>query len=208
MSRLDAVMEAIDLANAKDPRLSEEQDSAPVPVELLYGIRMSRMCDAYAPEADELTQIAARGQHIERWIIPRDSYPRDKAGYFRWRNELKRHHAKRVAGIMAENGYMAEDQAIVSDILMKKNLKRDARTQLVEDLACLVFLQYYAVPFAKGHEPEKVVSILSKTLPKMSEKAHAFAFTLDLEEGLAAAIEKAMAMLAEKEQGREAPDNA
>ena len=197
MSALEAVLEEIDQANARDPRFREEEGSAPIPVELLYGIRMSKMCDSFAPNADEFVQIAARGQHIERWIIPRDEYPRDKPGYFQWRNELKRHHAKRVSGIMADHGYDEEAQTIVSGILMKKNLKRDERTQLVEDLACLVFLQYNAVNFAKGHPPEKVVSIISKTLPKMSPRAHHFADTLPLDAGLVKSIEQAKALLAD-----------
>lgn len=199
MSNLEAVLDAIDQANAKDPRVEVSEGNAPVPKELIYGIRMSQMCDAYAPEADELVQIAARGQHIERWIIPRDEYPRDKPGYFRWRNMLKRHHATRVSGIMAEHGYGEEDQAIVSDILLKKNLKRDERTQVVEDLACLVFLKFYAVDFAKGHEPEKVVGIIAKTLPKMSERSHGYVAELGLDDGLLAAIEAAKAKLAEAE---------
>ncbi|PLW76916.1 DUF4202 domain-containing protein [Cohaesibacter celericrescens] len=196
MSAFDSVLEAIDQANARDPRHCEEEGSAPVPLELLYGIRMSLMGDSFAPDADELVRIAARGQHIERWIIPRDEYPRDKSGYFRWRNELKRHHSKRVSGIMAEHGYSQEDQAIVADILLKKNIKRDARTQTVEDLACLVFLKYYAVSFAKGHDPQKVVGIIAKTLPKMSEKAHAFVADLSLDTGLLEAIEAAKIKLA------------
>lgn len=195
MSDFDAVIEAIDLANARDPRLSTEEGMAPVPQELIYGIRMSRMCDDYAPDADELVRIAARGQHIERWIIPREDFPRDKPGYFRWRNELKRHHAQRVSCLMAEHGYSEDAQGIVSDILLKKNLKRDPRTQTVEDLACLVFLQFYAPTFAKGHPLEKVVSILSKTLPKMSENAHDFVETLPLDMGLVEAIIEAKRLL-------------
>lgn len=198
MSAFEAVLDEIDRANAKDPRSSAGEGEAPVPVELIYGIRMSQMCEAFAPEADELVQIAARGQHIERWVIPRDDYPRDKPGYFRWRNMLKRHHAKRVSEIMATHGYNEADQATVADVLLKKNLKRDARSQAVEDLACLVFLKYYAVDFAKGHAPEKVVSIIAKTLPKMSSKAHDFVAKLDLDDGLLAAIEAAKAQLAEK----------
>ncbi|SNY92850.1 protein of unknown function [Cohaesibacter sp. ES.047] len=197
MSAFEAVIEEIDQANAKDPRFSSEEGSAPIPVELLYGIRMSKMCELYAPEADELVQIAARGQHIERWIIPRDEYPLGKPGYFRWRNELKRHHAKRVLEIMAAHGYDLEAQTIVSDIIMKRDLKRDERTQLVEDLACLVFLQYNAVSFAKGHEHDKVVSIISKMIPKMSPKAHCFLASLDLDKGLRDAIDLAKARIAD-----------
>ena len=96
---------------------------------------------------------------------------------------------------MAAQGYGEQDQTIVSDILLKKNLKRDERTQWVEDLACLVFLKFYAVSFAKDHAPEKIVNILAKTLPKMSDKAHAFADQLDLDAGLLGYIQEAKAKL-------------
>jgi hypothetical protein len=200
-SRQEAVFDAIDEANAADPRTAPVggEGMAPIPVELIYGLRMSEMCSAFASDADELVQIAARGQHIERWVIPRDDYPRDRAGYHRWRNALKKHHAKRVSEIMAAQGYDDEACEIVSNILLKKNLKRDSRTQAVEDLACLVFLQHYALDFAKGYESEKVINIIAKTLPKMSNEAHAFASTLPLDDGIVTAIEAAKAKLAEQE---------
>ncbi|MCT4656348.1 MAG: DUF4202 domain-containing protein [Cohaesibacter sp.] len=200
MSSLEPIFDAIDEANAKDPRSVAVggEGMAAVPTELIYGLRMSEMCAQFCPQADELVQIAARGQHIERWIIPRDDYPRDRAGYHRWRNALKKHHASRVSEIMAANGYGDEDCQIVANALLKKNLKRDDRTQMVEDLACLVFLQYYAEDFAKGHETDKVVNIIAKTLPKMSSDAHAFAATLPLTDGIVAAIEAAKAKLAEQ----------
>lgn len=191
MSAYETVIEAIDQANAADPRLEIAEGGAPIPKELLYGIRMSLMCEAFAPEADELTRIAARGQHIERWIIPRDDYPRDRPGYHKWRNALKRHHAQKVSTIMAAHDYDEESQAVVSDILLKKNLKRDLRTQKVEDIACLVFLQHYALDFAADHESEKVVSILAKVLPKMSEAGQAHIANLDLPSALAGAIQAA-----------------
>ncbi len=197
MSNFESVLAAIDAANAKDPRSVETENGVSIAVELLYGQRMSDMAARFCPEADELVQIAARGQHIERWVIPRDDFPRDRPGYFRWRNSLKRHHAARVTEIMAEHGYGEEDQAVVSSILSKKNLKTDLKSQAVEDLACLVFLKFYAVDFAKDYDAEKVVNIIAKTLPKMSEASHAFVAELDLASGLLEAIGAAKAKLAE-----------
>ena len=199
MPAYEAVIEAIDQANAADPRLEATQGGAPIPKELLYGIRMSLMCEAFAPEADELTRIAARGQHIERWIIPRDDYPRDRPGYHQWRNALKRHHAQKVSSIMAAQGYDDEAQSVVSDVLLKKNFKREARAQRVEDVACLVFLQYYALEFAADHETGKVISILSKVLPKMSDAGQAHIAKLDLPEALMGAIEAARASMMAKD---------
>ncbi|WP_114010236.1 DUF4202 domain-containing protein [Cohaesibacter intestini] len=199
MSTYEAVIEAIDQANAADPRLELAQGGAPIPKELLYGIRMSLMCEAFAPEADELTRIAARGQHIERWIIPRDDYPRDRPGYHQWRNALKRHHAQKVSSIMAAQGYDEDAQSVVSDMLLKKNLKRDPRAQLVEDVACLVFLQHYALDFAADHETSKVISILAKVLPKMSDAGQAHIANLELSDALMGAVEAARESLSAKE---------
>lgn len=174
MSQLTAVLEQIDAANAADPR-SIEADGKTWPYELLYGRRMSEVLSGFEPEADALLQIAARGQHIERWMLPRDSYPRNKPGYHRWRGAQKKRHASRVTEIMAAHGYGPDECTHVSDILQKKQLKTDADTQCIEDVACLVFLTYYADTFALDHEDEKVITILLKTLPKMSEKGHRFA---------------------------------
>ncbi len=62
---------------------------------------------------------------------------------------------------------------------------------MVEDVACLVFLQHYAVDFAADHDPAKVTSILAKVLPKMSERGQAHIAHLDLPEALRDAIEAA-----------------
>jgi hypothetical protein len=41
----------------------------------------------------------------------------------------------------------------------------------MEDVACMVFVQYYLEPFAAPHNPEKVVDIVRKTMLKMSKLA-------------------------------------
>src|SRR4051812_30277363 len=43
--------------------------------ELLYAQRMMQWLDKLAPGASEPVRLAARGQHLMRWRIPRDSYP-------------------------------------------------------------------------------------------------------------------------------------
>ena len=89
--RLHCALGAIDTANARD--LSRE---AGEPAELVYGRRMSEALAAFAPGASEALQIAVRGQHIERWLMPRRAYPAGKAGYIAWRNAAKRRHAERA----------------------------------------------------------------------------------------------------------------
>ena len=45
-------------------------------------------------------------------------------------------------------------------LLLKKQLKKNADTQCLEDVICLVFLNHYLEPFIQKHEDEKVNSIL------------------------------------------------
>ncbi|MCP5094775.1 MAG: DUF4202 domain-containing protein [Chloroflexi bacterium] len=50
----------------------------------------------------EALQIAARTLHIRRWEIPRESYPRNRTGYLKWRTNLKYFHANKTAEIMQD----------------------------------------------------------------------------------------------------------
>jgi hypothetical protein len=69
--RLEAVLAAIDAANAADPT-TEGEGAEAGPAALLYGQRMSAELARVCQQTTELLQIAARGQHIERWkILPR-----------------------------------------------------------------------------------------------------------------------------------------
>ena len=85
--RFDSVMAAIDAANAKDPTPAEADGPRLAPA-LLYGRRMSAVLAEFAPDAPEVLRIAARAQHIERWIIPRNSYPEGRIAYLKWRKDL------------------------------------------------------------------------------------------------------------------------
>jgi len=64
------VLAAIDSANAHDPEMGEEQPAAQ-----LYGQRMSAELSRLFPDSSEPLQIAARGQHIERWTLKRKDFP-------------------------------------------------------------------------------------------------------------------------------------
>ncbi|AHB48296.1 hypothetical protein W911_07665 [Hyphomicrobium nitrativorans NL23] len=192
MTRLSTALAGIDAANGDDPN-TIEVDGAHVPAELLYGERMSAMLARVYPDASELLQLAVRAQHIRRWEIPRDSYPMDRPGYLRWRKELGRKHAEWAGEILETAGYDKEEIARVGALLRKENLRRDAETQALEDVAALVFLAHYADDFAAKHPPEKVVAILVKTLAKMSAHGQEAAGSLSLSPGVQAALEAAIA---------------
>ena len=70
LDRLDLAFAAIDAANAADPTREDGQPAA-----LLYGQRMTAELAKLFPDATDILQIAARGQHIERWLLPRTVLP-------------------------------------------------------------------------------------------------------------------------------------
>ena len=185
-SRLASVLAAIDAANAADPH--REPDGRPV--ELVYGERMSSELARLFPDASENLQIAARGQHVERWKLPREAYPDGRAGYLAWRTEQARRHASRVDGFMAEAGYEEEDRAAVMALLRKEGIKRNPEMQALEDVICFVFLTWYFADFAAKHPEEEVMRIVTKTARKMSAEARARALSeFDLPAPLAGAFE-------------------
>ena len=192
MDRLSTAIAEIDAANSADPNRIP-RDGTEIPAELAYGQRMSAMLARIYPDASEALRLAVRAQHIRRWEVPRSRYPMDRGGYLRWRKELGRKHAEWAGEILARCGYGEEEIARVASLLRKENLRRDPETQALEDIAALVFLAHYAEDFAAKHPPEKVASILAKTLAKMSEHGKAAAATLDLPPAVHRALEAAAA---------------
>jgi hypothetical protein len=177
--RFDDVIAAIDAAHAGDPKIVEI-DGRAVPAELLYGQRMSDALARMAPNASELLRIAVRGQHIERWTSPRAGYPPGRSGYLKWRNDLKEFHARRLGEIMAANGYEPHDADRVGALVRKELLRSDPEAQMLEDVACVVFLTHYLADFIDKTEDAKLVRILAQTWNKMSAQGRAHASKLDL----------------------------
>ena len=161
----------IDAENAQDPNNETYQFNS-YPKELLYSNRMYERLINFYPKASEQVQIAAKAQHICRWKMPRESYPMDRVGYLKWREDLKKFHAQTTAGILVKAGYDQEFIDRVSFLIEKKLLKKDTETQLLEDVICLVFLEYYFDAFVQKHDREKMKNIILKTWNKMSERGH------------------------------------
>ncbi|WP_049723779.1 DUF4202 domain-containing protein [Gilvimarinus polysaccharolyticus] len=189
---LNATLQAFDDINSQDPNLDVDQAGKQRPKELLYAERMSaELADFTVSPSDEL-QLAARAQHIERWAIPRSDYPMDRAGYKRWRVTLGQHHAQRACDIMREHGYSEESCERVATMLQKKQLKRDAEVQMLEDVICLVFIRYHLESFATKHPETKLITIINKTWHKMSTAGQARALTIQLPTHLQSLIKKAL----------------
>ena len=192
--RLNDVIAAIDDANAGDPNRIEV-DGWPEPAELVYGRRMSETLARVAPNASDHLRIAARGQHIERWTSPRTRYPSGRAGYLKWRKDLQAFHAQRIGEIMAVHGYGADDIARVGALIRKERLKSDAETQLIEDVACIVFLQHYVADFLAKTDADKLADILAKTWNKMSPRGRDEADKLALPAPVKPLLEQGLARL-------------
>ncbi|HCL38504.1 MAG TPA: DUF4202 domain-containing protein, partial [Marinobacter hydrocarbonoclasticus] len=90
----------------------------------------------------------------------------------------------------------------VETILTKRKLREDEDTQLLEDVACMVFLERYFAQFFEDnpdYDKEKWLRIVRRTWGKMTPRGHSAA--LKLAEGmpahLLALLQEALAAPAE-----------
>ncbi|MDI1310434.1 MAG: DUF4202 domain-containing protein [Methylotenera sp.] len=194
--RYHSAIAAFDKANAEDPNL-EVFNGKEYPKELLYAQRMTDMLEIYIPEASETLKLSVRAQHIQRWKTPRSNYPMDRQGYLQWRTGLYKFHAETAGNLMKSVGYDDESITLVQANIGKKGLKINPETQLTEDVAGLVFIQYYMFAFASSHpeyDEAKWIQIIKKTWLKMSPRAHEFALAgkIQLPEALVPLILKSI----------------
>lgn len=186
--------ELVDAAHAADPHRTADGR----PAELVYADHMEQWVTQVAAEPTPLLRLAARCQHLERWSVPRASFPDGKAGYLAWRKSLYTKQAERARALLLEAGFSAADAAEVATWVSKGGLKTNAGTQALEDAACLVFLENEIAAFAAQHADyprEKFVDILKKTWRKMSPRAHELARGLALPPGIAALVTEATTYL-------------
>jgi hypothetical protein len=189
---LPQILEKIDKLNALDPN-KEVYEGKEYPKEVLYSERMTEMLWEYISMPSEALQVAARGQHIQRWSIPRSDYPMDRPGYLKWRTQLKMMHGRILATLLTEEGCNDDFITEVVDLVTKKRLKNDPQTQQLEDVICLVFLKYYFKEFAAKNTDEKLIQIVQKTWGKMTPKGHEAALKLPLEDNELRLVKAALA---------------
>ena len=190
--RFAAAQARIDQANAEDPE-RVEVEGVLEPAALVYGRRMSERLARFAPDADDAQRLAARAQHIRRFMHPRSAHPEGRAGYLAWRTALGRFHADQATAILSDDGYDAVSLERVRRMLEKRARRSDPDVQRIEDVACLVFLEHYALDFAGKHSKEQVVAIVQKTWAKMSPEGHEAALGLALTPAVRALVEEALA---------------
>jgi len=181
--KLSTTLQFIDSANATDPNNTEA----------LYSQRMLETLRAFDDSASEPLTLACYAQHVCRWKLVRKDYPAGLDGYLSWRSNLAKLHARILGEAMQEAGYVTDDIRRAQNIIQKRKLKTDPEAQTLEDVSCLVFLNYYFDAFAGKHSEEKIIDIVQKTWGKMSDKGHKAALALTLPTHLQALVGKALA---------------
>src|SRR5471032_2542796 len=147
------------------------------------------------PDAPPLLRLAARCQHLERWLVPRATFPEGKPGYLAWRRSLYTKQAGRARELLLDAGMSTAEADEVATWVSKTGLKTNAGTQALEDAACLVFLENELGAFAAQHADypaEKFMDILRKTWRKMSPPAQEAALGLELAPVIGALVQAAV----------------
>ena len=99
-----------------------------------------------------------------------------------WRTFLKKRQAELASQVCADNGLSEEEIERVAHLIRKEDLKSDSETQILEDVACLVFLDDQFAEFEKQHEEGKIIDIIKKTWRKMSDRGHELALQVPMSE--------------------------
>ncbi|PGH17169.1 hypothetical protein AJ79_01307 [Helicocarpus griseus UAMH5409] len=190
-SKFEQALAGIDDAHRGDPNIVTV-DGSEIPYELHYANKMTKYLEKHNPSASEALKLAVRAQHLRRWEIPRSSYPMTKPGYFSWRTALKNRQADIADEICRNCGYDEDAAGRVAALVRKENMKRDEECQVLEDVACLVFLDDQFEKFEKEHDEEKIVGILKKTWAKMSERGHELALQIDMSDRAKGLVTRAL----------------
>jgi tRNAThr (cytosine32-N3)-methyltransferase len=183
--------QSIDVAHSADPKRAPDGR----PAELVYADRLEAWVARLVPDASPILRLAARCQHLERWSVPRATFPEGKAGYLKWRQSLYKKQAARAKELLLSAGVpaAAADEAAVW--VSKSAMKTNAGSQALEDAACLVFLENEIEDFAAHHADyprEKFVDILQKTWRRMSPGAQQAALGLALPPAIGALVREAV----------------
>ncbi len=176
--KFEAAIRRFDAENSRDPNL-EIAGGVSQPRELLYAQRLTGWVLRLCPDASEELRLAARSQHICRWEIPRNSYPMTRAGYLKWRADLKKFHAQKAGEILRESGYDETVIRRVQELNLKKNFPDDPESRALEDALCLVFLEFQFAALAAKSDDDKMVNALQKSWQKMTDTARAEALKLE-----------------------------
>lgn len=189
---LETALKRFDEENGRDPN-REVVDGVAQPRELVYARRLYDWVLRLAPEASQALRLAARSQHICRWMIPRQQYPMDRVGYLKWRNDLKRFHAQKSGEILRELGFDEGTIARVQALNLKQDFPKDPESRVLEDALCLVFLEFQFADLAARTSEDKMTNALRKSWKKMTPAAREHALRLPYPPREKALLDRALA---------------
>jgi hypothetical protein len=195
MDSFERARALVDSAHSADP----SRTPGGRPAELAYADSMEKWVTRVVPDARPILRLAARCQHLERWTVPRSSYPDGKPGYLAWRKSLYVRQSERARQLLLSAGIPEGDAAEAATWVSKTEIRTNAGSQALEDAAVLVFLESEIGAFAAQHADyprEKFVDILRKTWRKMSPRARELALGLDLPPAIAALVREAAGVTA------------
>jgi len=190
-ARIALAWARFDQANGEDPTLLPTPEG-PAPREQLHARWLTEWVLRLQPSPSVPLRLAARCQHLCRWKIPRAAHPADRAGYLRWRAELKRFHADLSAGILRECGFAEELIDQVRALNLKANFPADPDSRVLEDALCLLFLERQFADLAAKTDRAKVVNALRKSWAKMTPAARSLALELPLPASARELLEEAL----------------
>jgi hypothetical protein len=176
--RFAAAVAAIDAANSADPGAVEVRGAGPRPLALVHGELAAEWVGVLSPDAGELVSLAARAHHLRRWELPRTQYAAGRAGYLQWKRDQRKRHAGDVGALLAGVGYEPDDIVQVQAMV----LRQGPGGQLVEDAACLVFIETQLAAVATQLDRDHLLDVIRKTASKMSPAALAAVSSMPLGE--------------------------
>ncbi|KAI2843748.1 hypothetical protein CBS147343_2009 [Aspergillus niger] len=191
MDPLTTALTKIDALHSEDPN---KLTNTNIPYELHYAEKMTSYLYKHTPNPSPVLQLAIRAQHLKRWEVPRGTYPDGKIGYHSWRTAVARRQAEIAMKVCLESGIGEAEAERVGRLIRKEGLKggEDAEAQILEDVACLVFLDDQFEAFQGKYKRDKVLEILRKTWGKMSERGRKLALKLEMGEEADGLVKEAL----------------
>ena len=190
--RFAAALQRFDEENARDPNV-EIADGVTHPRELIYAEWLTDWVLKLSPAASEPLRLAARCQHLARWLIPRDSYPMTRPGYLQWRADFIKFHAQQAGEILRAVGYDNGTVRRVEELNLKTNFPNDPESRVLEDALCLVFLERQLATLVAKSDDAKMINALQKSWKKMTPAAHTEALKLKFGKREQSLLERALA---------------